>query len=88
MGFYLWLDGDVAWAQGSYEYRPMGAAVVAASDLFTQRDFDSARKVSLPPAARYLGQFASLGQVNGVLQSLRRSARTRACSVHNRVNAS
>ena len=37
MGFYLWLDRDVAWAQGSYEYRPMGAAVVAASDLFTHR---------------------------------------------------
>jgi hypothetical protein len=90
MGFYLWLDSDVAWAQGSYEYRPMGAAVVAASDLFTHRDFDSARKVSLPPAARYLGQYASLGQVNGVLQGLRprrRGARTPACSVHTRVNA-
>jgi hypothetical protein len=74
MGFYLWLDRDVAWAQGCYEYRPMGAAVVAASDLFTHRDFDSARKVRLPPAARYLGQFASLGQVNGVLQGLRRGA--------------
>jgi hypothetical protein len=95
MGFYLWLDRDVAWAQGSYEYRPMGAAVVAASDLFTNRDFDSARKVNLPPAARYLGQYASLGQVNGILQALRRcrgsgrarGARTPACSVHTRVNA-
>jgi len=92
MGFYLWLDRDVAWAQGSYEYRPMGAAVVAASDLFTHRDFDSARKVSLPPAARYLGQFASLGQVNGVLQGLRPSRGVRgalrapACTVHTRVN--
>jgi hypothetical protein len=87
MGFYLWLDRDVAWAQGSYEYRPMGAAVVAASDLFTNRDFDSARKVNLPPAARYLGQYASLGQVNGILQAHRpsrgRGARTTpACSVH------
>jgi hypothetical protein len=72
MGFYLWLDGDVAWAQGTYEYRPMGAAVVAASDLFTRRDFDSRRKVMAPATARYLGQFASLGQVNGVLQGLRK----------------
>jgi hypothetical protein len=72
MGFYLWLDRDVAWAQGTYEYRPMGAAVVAASDLFTRRDFDSRRKVCVPPTARYLGQFASLGQVNGILQGLRK----------------
>jgi hypothetical protein len=72
MGFYLWLDREVAWAQGTYEYRPMGAAVIAASDLFTRRDFDSRRKVSVPPTARYLGQFASLGQVNGVLQGQRK----------------
>jgi len=72
MGFYLWLDREVAWAQGTYEYRPMGAAVVAASDLFTRRDFDSRRKIHVPPTARYLGQFASLGQVNGVLQELRK----------------
>jgi hypothetical protein len=72
MGFYLWLDRDVAWAQGTYEYRPMGAAVIAASDLFTRRDFDSRRKVSVGDTARYLGQFASLGQVNGVLQGLRK----------------
>jgi hypothetical protein len=72
MGFYLWLDREVAWAQGTYEYRPMGAAVIAASDLFTRRDFDSRRKVSVPVTARYLGQFASLGQVNGVLQGLRK----------------
>jgi hypothetical protein len=50
----------------------MGAAVVAASDLFTRRDFDSRRKVSVPVTARYLGQYASLGQVNGVLQGLRK----------------
>ena len=40
MGFYLWLDDDLAWAQGTYEYRPMGTAVIAASDLFRRRDFD------------------------------------------------
>jgi hypothetical protein len=72
MGFYLWLDREVAWAQGTYEYRPMGAAVIAASDLFTRRDFDSRRKVSPPATARYLGQFASLGQINGVLQGRRK----------------
>ncbi len=25
MGFYLWLDEQLAWAQGTYEYRPMAA---------------------------------------------------------------
>ena len=46
MGFYLWLDTEVAWAQGTYEYRPMGAAVIASSDLFRRRDFDPRRKPS------------------------------------------
>ncbi len=68
MGFYLWVADDIAWAQGTYEYRPMGMAVVAASDLFTRRDFDPRRKTRPPATARYLGQFASLGQINGVLQ--------------------
>lgn len=72
MGFYLWLNRDVAWAQGTYEYRPMGAAVIASSDLFTRRDFDSRRKVSVPSTAKYLGQFASLGQLNGILQGQRK----------------
>ena len=67
MGFYLWLDRDVAWAQGTYEYRPMGTAIVAASDLFTRRDFDPRRKTKPPVTARYIGQYASLGQLNGVL---------------------
>ena len=68
MGFYLWVEDDVAWAQGTYEYRPMGTAVVAVSDLFTRRDFDPRRKVRPPASARYLGQYASLGQLNGVLE--------------------
>jgi hypothetical protein len=72
MGFYLWVAGDVAWAQGTYEYRPMGMAVVAVSDLFTRRDFDSRRKNKPPAGAHYMGQFASLGQLNGVLQRNRR----------------
>ena len=29
VGFYLWLDRDLAWAQGTYEYRPMGTAVIS-----------------------------------------------------------
>jgi hypothetical protein len=72
MGFYLWLDGEVAWAQGTYEYRPMGAAVISASDLFRRRDFDSRRKPRPTQAAVFAGQFASLGHLNSQLQKKRK----------------
>jgi len=70
MAFALWLDRDIAWAQGTHEYRPMGVAVIAATDLFSPRDFMPARK---PPARRgpaFQGLFASLEEVN---RSLARS---------------
>ena len=40
MGFAVWIDAEahVAWAQGTHEYRPMGTAVIALTDLFRQRD--------------------------------------------------
>jgi hypothetical protein len=80
VGFYLWIADDLAWAQGTYEYRPMGAAVIAASDLFTRRDFDPRRKIKPPSDARYLGQFASLGQLNGVLRLNRNRYRVSAAA--------
>ena len=75
MGFYLWLDEDSAWAQGTYEYRPMGAAVIARSDLFRRQDFSSRRQPQLGRAAEFAGQFASLGHVNAQLQKRRKSPR-------------
>ncbi len=69
MGFYLWLDDQLAWAQGTYEYRPMGAAVISKSDLFRRRDFTARRP---PRTARFAGQFASLGHLNQRLQSARK----------------
>ena len=72
MGFYLWVDDELAWAQGTYEYRPMGTAVISVSDLFRRRDFDPRRKVRAPArSARFLGQFASLGHMNAQLQKRR-----------------
>lgn len=70
MGFYLWVDDELAWAQGTYEYRPMGTAVISASDLFRRRDFDPRRKVRAPGG--FVGQFASLGHLNAQLQKRRR----------------
>jgi len=72
MGFYLWIDGDVAWAQGTYEYRPMGAAVIAKSDLFRRRDFSPRRKPAPAQTAQYAGQFASLGHLNAHLKKRRK----------------
>jgi hypothetical protein len=71
MGFYLWLDGELAWAQGTYEYRPMGTAVISATDLFRRRDFDPRRKVQAPRTAEFAGQFASLGHMNATLKTRR-----------------
>ena len=67
MGFHLWVDDELAWAQGTYEYRPMGTAVISVSDPFRRRDFNPRRPVGAPHAARYAGQFASLGHVNAEL---------------------
>lgn len=75
MGFYLWTDGDLAWAQGTYEYRPMGMAVIAATDLFRRRDFSPRHKVPAPREAEFLGQFASLGHLNLQLKQRRRDAK-------------
>ena len=64
MGFYLWLDDPLAWAQGTYEYRAMGTAVISATDLFRRRDFDPKRCPPISSTARLEGQFASLGHLN------------------------
>jgi hypothetical protein len=80
MGFYLWSDGEVAWAQGTYEYRPMGTAVIASTDLFRRRDFDARRKVHAPRTAVFVGQFASLGHLNAQLQERRKVSRRDAKS--------
>ena len=70
MGFYLWLDNEVAWAQGTYEYRPLGTAVISRTDIFTRCDFDNRRKRTPPRTARFKGQFASIGHLNQVLKRL------------------
>jgi len=75
VGFYLWLDDELAWAQGTYEYRPMGTAVIARTDLFRRRDFDPGRKFEAARSARFAGQFASLGHLNGELRRRRGRAK-------------
>jgi len=70
MGFALWIDRDVAWAQGTHEYRPMGAAVVGSGSIFVVRDFHIRRPAPPRYDSRFVGLFASLGEMNDFLARL------------------
>lgn len=83
MGFALWLDDQLAWAQGTHEYRPMGVAVVAATDLFTPRDFSARRPAPRRRQARFVGLFASLEQVNAFLTNSRSQGKLKAEKARN-----
>jgi len=56
----------------------MGAAVISANDLFRRRDFSARRKPPRPYMAEYIGQFASIGHLNGELQRRRAGSRRRS----------
>lgn len=71
MGFALWIEGDCATAAGTHEYRPMGLAVVAASAVFTVRDFDRRRRPGVRRQPGFEGFFASLGEMNDYLRRRR-----------------
>lgn len=84
MGFAVWTDGELVWAQGTHEYRPMGAAVIHAGGIFTARDFRQALRAPGRLDPRFAGFFASLGEVNawlvrrrqtGVSQHLQKKSR-------------
>jgi hypothetical protein len=71
MGFGLWLDTDrrVAWAQGTQEYRTMGAAVIAVTGQFHNRDFEQRRVCPVHLRSAFVGFFGSLEEVNEFLRS-------------------
>src|SRR5258706_14689064 len=75
VGFALWIDQEerVAWAQGTHEYRPMGAAVIAVTDQFRHRDFRQSRRCPARVRDSFAGFFGSLEEVN---EFLRRKSRT------------
>jgi hypothetical protein len=66
MGFGLWIDLDngLAWAQGTHEYRPMGAAVISSTDQFRPRDFRQTRRRPRTLQNSFAGFFGSLEEVN------------------------
>ncbi len=71
MGFALWVGGETAWAQGTHEYRPMGAAVIGVRGVFTARDFSVRRTAPPRYDPSFSGHFASLGQMNDFLARFR-----------------
>jgi hypothetical protein len=83
VGFALWIDakGGVAWAQGTHEYRPMGAAAIASTDQFRHRDFRRMRRAPKHLRGAFAGFFGSLEEVNRRLRS-RRAWKMRATPAH------
>jgi hypothetical protein len=67
MGFALWVETDVAWAQGTHEYRPMGVAVICARTIFSARDFHRSGTAPSRDHGSYIGLFASIGEMNDYL---------------------
>lgn len=71
MGYALWVEEETAWAQGTHEYKPMGVAVIAVSQLFRARDFASRRRAPSRRAPSFRGLFASLEDLNLHLRKTR-----------------
>jgi hypothetical protein len=71
MGFALWIDAEqnLAWAQGTHEYRPMGTAVIAVNGQFRHSDFRQTRRAPVHLSTSFAGFFGSLVTVNEYLHS-------------------
>ena len=84
MGFAVWIDAEahVAWAQGTHEYRPMGAAVIALQDQFRHRDFRQSLKRPASINKLFVGFFGSLEEVNHHVRDHIRQRRHRATPAH------
>jgi hypothetical protein len=84
MGFALWIDSEngLAWAQGTHEYRPLGAAVISFTDQFRPRDFRQSRHCPSHLADHaFVRFFGSLEEVNVYLRS-DTQPKTRATPAH------
>lgn len=84
MGFALWIDTKegLAWAQGTHEYRVLGAAVIAVTDQFRNRDFRQSRSAPRHLYRSFAGFFGSLETVNEYLQSDANQRRLRTTPSH------
>ena len=71
MGYVLYRTDRILWAAGTHEYRPMGVAAIAVTDLFRPRDFKPALKAPPEKEADFLGFFASIVDLNHFLMRQR-----------------
>lgn len=71
MGYALWIDGDLAWAEGAHEYRAWGSAVVSTSTRFQLRDFRRLQGKRERRGDHFVGLFPSLEEVNYYLETRR-----------------
>lgn len=71
MGFALYIKDGVSWAEGTHEYRPMGVAIISATDYYRPRDFHPARRRPSHNQQAFQGIFASIGHMNQYLMAKR-----------------
>lgn len=71
MGYALWIDGDLAWAEGAHEYRAWGHAVVSTQTGFRLRDFRKHPGKRERRGSQFVGLFPSLEEVNHHLRTRR-----------------
>jgi len=71
MGYALYRKDRVLWAAGTHEYRPMGAAAIAITDLFRPRDFTPHIRAPRESEAEFVGFFASIVDLNDFLLKTR-----------------
>ena len=74
MGYALYRKDRILWAAGTHEYRPMGVAAIAATDLVRPRDFHPRIKPPRENEAEFLGFFASIVDLNDYLLRQREPA--------------
>jgi hypothetical protein len=76
MGFALWIDvrEDIAWVQGTHEYRPLGTAALSKVDQFRRRDFRQNLRRPRELDDCFVGFFGSLETVNEYLRKQRKPA--------------
>ncbi|MBV8819363.1 MAG: hypothetical protein JO022_13475 [Acidobacteriaceae bacterium] len=76
MGFALWInvDEDMAWVQGTHEYRPMGTAALSRLDQFRGRDFRQTLQRPRELDDCFVGFFGSLETVNEYLHQQEKPA--------------
>jgi hypothetical protein len=82
MGFALWVEDEIAWAQGTHEYRPMGTAVIGSRTLFAARDFRPSQPSPSRDRDSYIGLFASIGEMNDYLRRRRSQGRKKIIRKH------